>query len=346
MFREFFRWWFGQLAELLPERWRAGARSGGDALVIGPAGPRCDSAEAVTVSLRRNGRETPLGRFALAASGLSDIPRPTGKPTVLRVAETEILGKTLSLPLAAERQLDQVLAFEMDRETPFKPDELFWTHRITRRDRQSGQLFVRLLLLPRARLERLLAALEHAGFAPRWAEIAAGPDQGCRLALGGGDRRSHDAARRWLLWPAAACCALLAVGAVITPFARQEAALSAIESRVATGRETAAEAEKLRREIERLSGSIDLVESERAKAGRPVSVLAELTRLLPDDSYLTEFTQQQRKLTVSGRSAAASRLIGALTAGDRLRNPAFTAPVTRIEATRSEIFTITAEVAP
>jgi len=346
MFREFFRWWFGQLTELLPEQWRGASGSSGDALVIGPAGPRCDSAEAIVVNLRRKGRETPLGRFAFAGSELADIPRPAGKPAVLQVGESDVLSKTLALPLAAERRLDQVLAFEMDRETPFKPEELFWTHRVTRRDRQSGQLFVRLLLLPRAKLERLLAALEHAGIAPRWAEVAAGPDRGCQIALAAGDKWSHGAARRWLLWPAAACCLLLALGAVVTPFARQAAALSAVESKIVAARETAAEAEKLRREIEALSGSVDLIESERAKTGRPLSVLAELTQLLPDDSYLTEFTQQQRKLTVSGRSAAASRLIGALAGGDRLRNPAFTAPVTRIEATRSEIFSIAAEIAP
>lgn len=345
MFREFFRWWFGQLVELLPERWRRVGGSG-DALVIAPAGPLGEAAEYVNVSLRRNGRENPIGRFGFAAGGLNAVPRPAGRPAVLRLGESEVLGKTLTLPLAAERQLGQVLAFEMDRETPFKPEELFWTHRIARRDRQTGQLLIRLLVLPRARLERVLAALEHAGIRPRWAEIASGPDQGCRLPLGEAGRPQGAAARRWLLWPAAACCALLALGAVLTPFARQEAEFSGIDREIAADRVAATEAEALRGEIDRLSGSIDLVESERAKTGRPLTVLAELTRLLPDDSYLTEFVQQQRKVTVSGRSAAASRLIGALAGGERLRNPAFAAPVTRIEATHSEVFTIAAEIAP
>jgi general secretion pathway protein L len=67
---------------------------------------------------------------------------------------------------------------------------------------------------------------------------------------------------------------------------------------------------------------------------------------LPDDTFLTELQLQQQKVIVSGRSASASRLIGALATGNHLRNPAFAAPVTRIEATRSEVFTITAEVGP
>jgi general secretion pathway protein L len=346
MFDEFFRWWFGQLAELFPRQWRGGEASGGDALVIGPAGPVCETAEAVIVSLRQNGRESPLGRFGLAAAGLADVPRPAGKPAVLRLGEGDVLGKTLTLPIAAERQLDQVLAFQMDRETPFKPEELFWTYRVDRRDRHEGQILVRLMLLPRPRLERLLTVLAGAGIRPRWAEICAGPDRGCRVPLDGGAKRARGLAHGWPLWSAATACALLAFGAVLVPFARQAAEFAAIESRLADDRSTAAEAEKLRREIERLSGSADLIESERAKTGRPLSVLAAITRLLPDDSYLTEFVQQQRKVTVSGRSAAASRLIGALAGSDLLRNAAFTAPVTRIETTRTEVFTIAAEVAP
>jgi general secretion pathway protein L len=345
MFREFFRWWFGQLAELLPERWRGAEAGGGDALVIAPAGPLCETADTVAVSLRRNGKESPLGRFALAAGGLSDVPRPAGKPAILRLSGADVLGKTLALPLAAERQLDQVLAFEMDRETPFKPEELFWTHRVMRRDRQTRQLFVRLLVLPRARLERVLSALDQVGIAPRWAEIGAGPDRGCRVPMGAEAEHAHAVARRRLLWPAAACV-LLALGAIAAPFVRQAMQFSRLEGSIAGARVGAADAEKLRQEIERLSGSMDLIDSERAKTGRPLAVLATLTRLLPDDSYLTEFVQQQRKLTVSGRSAAASRLISALGSGELLRNPAFAAPVTRIEATRSEVFSISAEVVP
>jgi len=51
-----------------------------------------------------------------------------------------------------------------------------------------------------------------------------------------------------------------------------------------------------------------------------------------------------RKVTLSGHSASASRLIGALSAAGRFRNPAFAAPITRIEALHAELFTIIAEV--
>ena len=73
-------------------------------------------------------------------------------------------------------------------------------------------------------------------------------------------------------------------------------------------------------------------------------VLAAATRILPDDTYLIEIELRQRKVTLSARSADAARLIGALASDPEFRNPGFSAPVTRLEALRAELFTINAEV--
>jgi general secretion pathway protein L len=346
MFRDFFAWWIGQLSDLLPQRWGRLGSVGEDALVIEPVGSPSRGVDSIGVNLRRRGRETPLGHFSLAADSADELPRSPGKRWVLRLRQADVLAKTMSLPIAAENHARQALAFQMDQETPFTPDEIYWSHSITRRDRQSGRLSVRLLLVPRQNLAALLTALDHVGIVPNRAEIGDGPDQHCTLPLDGNGGSLEGAERRALLWPAAACCLLLAVGAIATPFVRQAMSLASVDREISAGRATANEVEKLRRELDRLSGTIDVVQSERDKAGRPLATLATLTRILPDDTYLTEVTQQQRKVTLSGRSAAAARLIGALSAGEGLRNVAFAAPVTRLEAIRAELFTIIAEVVP
>jgi general secretion pathway protein L len=345
MVREFFTWWGQQLADCVPEalRWLGSPKD--DALVIEPVGP-IGTPQAISVSLRRRGRENPLGRYSLQSGHLRGLPRAAGKQAVLRLTEADVLSKTVTLPLAAERDLGQVLAFEIDRETPFGTAEILWTYHIVRRDRQRAQLSVRLLLVPRARLSNILDTLKNNDVIPNRAEIGTGPDRGAFFVLhSSGGQTVGINGRPFFYWPAAALCGALAVAAVVVPFVRQAAALASIDQEIANGRATAAEAEKLRREIERISGSAELIDTERNKAGRPLVALAALTRLLPGDTYLTEFRQQQQKITVSGRSAAASRLIGALSTSDQLRNPGFTAPVTRIEALRAEVFTITAEMA-
>lgn len=340
MISTFFAWWLEQLRELLPAALRRTAR-GADALIIVP-NTGLGRLDTVSVALRRGGKETALGEFAATPAGLRDLPRSSGRPVALRLEKNEFLEKTLVLPLAAQADLDQVLAFEMDRETPFKAEELYWNHQIAATDRQRQQLAVRLLLLPKTRLAQLMAALGAAGFAPAWAEIA--DDGDCPpLPLDGGASRRSDGARR-LLWPAAACCGLLAASAVAIPFVQQAAVLSALDREVHAGEATAARAEALRRQIDRASHSADIVNGEMEKAGRPLEILAKLTRILPDDTYLTNFELRQGKLTINGRSGGAARLIGALATDGGFRNPTFAAPVTRLESVHAEVFTIAADV--
>jgi general secretion pathway protein L len=347
MVRDFLTWWVGQLADCVPERWCRLGSVDANALVIAPTGSLAGGIDAVAVSLRRNGRETSLGRFGLTADGLAGLPRSAEQSVVLRLIDADVLRKTVILPMAAERDLDQVLSFEMDRETPFSAEEVFWSHQIIRRDRQRGQLSVRLLLVPRAGLSVLLGDLERAGIQPKRAEIATGPDERAYLPLlSDGGRRHGAGGGSWLRWPAAATCVGLMIALIAMPLVKQAATLADLDQKIAMGREAASEATKLRQDIERLSGTVDLIESEQDKVGRPLATLAALTLVVPDDTYLTELQYQRRKVTLSGRSATASRLIGALAASNQLQNPVFAAPVTRIEAIRSEVFTITAEVGP
>jgi general secretion pathway protein L len=71
-----------------------------------------------------------------------------------------------------------------------------------------------------------------------------------------------------------------------------------------------------------------------------------LTRILPDDTFLTDFSLRDRHFTISGRSASAPRLITGLSADPMIRNAAFAAPVTRIEGASADAFSIGGDIAP
>lgn len=344
MIRIFLEWWFEQLLACLPRRWRPFWTSDHNALIVSPVGPLASSTRQVDISLRQNGQHTPLGRFASEAI---DIARPPGKPVILTLSEAEVLQKTLALPLATERGLRQTLSFEMDRETPFKSEELFWTYRIVQKDRQRGQLFVRLALLPRASVAGLLDALSRAGIRPTQAELGGEADKFWTIPLDDeAPDRSDMTGRHLRMGVAAALGAAVALALIVAPFALQGVALTDTDREIDAGRAEAARAQKLRDEINEVIAQIDLVENERRQTGRPLVTLAALTRVLPPDTYLTELRQQQRKLTLNGRSANVARVIPALSAASELLDPVFAAPVTRIEAQKLDAFTVSAEVAP
>jgi len=90
----------------------------------------------------------------------------------------------------------------------------------------------------------------------------------------------------------------------------------------------------------------DVLTAERARIGDVLQVLAAVTDIVPDDSWLTELSLHQGKLGISGQSPAAARLIPALAADPAFRNPAFAAPVTRAPDGHADLFVIRAELAP
>ena len=142
----------------------------------------------------------------------------------------------------------------------------------------------------------------------------------------------------------AVVCSGLAVAALGLPLLLQTYALRTTEASITGLQPAIKEVETLRRAVAARNGAQDIMTQEAARTGDVLQVLATVTRILPDDSYLTDFALRERQLTISGRTGSAPRLITGLSADPAMRDPAFAAPVTRAEGTASEVFSIKAEV--
>jgi len=344
MFREFLEWWVRQLATLLPERLREGDARQADALVVG-IDAQGSHAE---LSTRRGGRLATLGRYALDAAGMAQAVAALERRgvrlegAVLQLPAAMLLERDVALPLAAERDPEQVLQFEMDRLTPFEAAEVFWTWTVRARDRARARLHLRVSLVPQGAVRPLLDALSRIGVMPATLEFVV-PGGVRRIALARA-RRGRGGQVRLVL--AAGLCALLVAGLVVTPFAGQSLAARATSRRIAGLAPDVAAAEALRARITREAAGRDVLSAERARVGDALAALAAATAVLPDDTYLTDLTLRQRRMVMNGRSAAAARLIGLLSADPALHEPAFLAPVTRSDTGRADLFSIRAELAP
>ena len=129
------------------------------------------------------------------------------------------------------------------------------------------------------------------------------------------------------------------------PVVRQELAIRAAERRVAAAKPGVALVDGLRRRLAANISGTDLFAAESARVGNPLRALAAVTAALPDDTFLNNFSLRERTISLTGRSAAATRLIGTLASDPDLRDPAFDAPVTRI-GDKSDIFSIRLRLAP
>jgi general secretion pathway protein L len=125
----------------------------------------------------------------------------------------------------------------------------------------------------------------------------------------------------------------------------QELTFYQTDAAIADLQPTIAQVDALRRRMEAGDAGRDILTQETVRTGDVLQTLAAVTRILPDDTYLTDFALRDRQITFSGRSASAPRLITSLSADPAIRNAAFAAPVTRIEGATSDLFSIKAEVA-
>jgi general secretion pathway protein L len=348
MLSDFFAWWKEQMRDLVPASLRpSSGRTWRRTLVIAPESP---DLSAVELFMQGRSGETSLGRHELNSAGLREtlarLPRALRTTSVLRISHDLLLEREITLPLAAEHDLKRVVTYEMDRLTPFRADEVFWSCLVGKRDPARSRIHVRITVVPYLRVEAILTALLQAGLAP--ARLAAGgAAEPQRIIPLTEDRPAH----RWLgaNGPrvhayALGCCGVLAAVAIALPFVLQTVASARLDTRVEAIKPQVMEAEKLRKKIANGVTTADAIAAARNQLGTPLQSIALLTDLLPDDTYLTALSVRQRKLTISGRSAAAARLIGAMAAHPLIHNPAFTAPVIRDETNGGEMFTIRAEL--
>jgi general secretion pathway protein L len=340
----FVTWWLQQMSELVPGGlMRVSARRSDAVLLhVGADGVSLlRRAAGITAELARStADEAGFGELRRALDAVESLPHPV----LLQLEPGAILQKRVSFPIGARRDLESLLGLEMDRETPFSRDEVYWDYAIRRQDAAAGRIEVDLLVVPRAYLDPIIAATRSAGFDPTGIEIETGDNKSTVIQVGETKRWRWLTSDRRLIALAATFCVLLIL-AITTPFIAQQFALAAAQSTIDSLTNGAQEAASLRQSVDQNAGAIDFLSRERLRNGSVLTALAAATRLLPDDSHLTAFGMRDGRVTITGESPSAANLVDLLSKSKDFRAPAFDSPVVRNESGKLETFTISASLA-
>ena len=251
-----------------------------------------------------------------------------------------VLEKRYAVPTAPRNDLDQMLRHDLARITPFPAHALFWRWDGRPKPGDRTRTDVVLTMVPRTALAAALDRLAAAGIVPRFLEIDSGGHRRLLPLAGSTVAQSRlPAALAWL-------CAGLAMLALVLPFVLQALALHGTNAEIAALQPAVAQVEALRRGLTDGNAGREVLAREQEHTADVLQVLATLTRILPDNSFLTDFALRDRHFTISGRSASAPGLITGLSAEPTIRDAAFAAPVTRIEGATADVFSIAADVGP
>ncbi len=346
----FFAWWGSQLLACLPARWRGVLAERSESLLLDLRGEEIvvwrERGEAMSeyATIRRDlPPEAQTAEFRRLRTAIDD---PMVR-TVFCIPAERVLTRTLSLPVAAEENLRQVLAFEMDRQTPFKADQVYFDSRVLGHDASGRNAQVELVLIPRAQLDQELAAL------PAGAADLDGVDS-WRGLPGGGRRHTNllpperRARRRNLRMPLnlglAALALILFVVVMDESLTNRAAAVESMRAEVEKANTEAKQVAALKKTLaDSIAGANFLTERKR-KDPLMVALIDDLTRRLPEDTYLERLQIENKQVQLQGQAREAAKLIALLAASPCLGNPGFQGQVQPDPRTGKERFQINADL--
>jgi general secretion pathway protein L len=347
--RRLLAWWVGELVSLLPARARSSARRGA----------RLEFAvdDRTTLFHRSASRSRVLGTWPLNPTPLNgegeivDSLRKAGLlgqlrrgrlPIVARLPARDVLRAVVRLPLAADENLREVIAHEMDRQTPFEVERVDFAFRVIERDADTRQMNVEVTVATKRAIAIAVAALRRLGVDANGVVAEADrpddPSSGYLLPfqVAGAERRR----RRLATVALAACFLLLAGAAVWMPIAESSAQADRLSERLKAARRAAQESAGLQKEIDGLLEDRSFLIDRKRRAPTASEVLNETTRLVPDGDWLTELHISGDELQLSGFAVSSFALVGALERSPFFKGASFRSPVTRDAKTERERFSI------
>jgi general secretion pathway protein L len=331
--------------DLLPDAWRRQLGGGTRRLWLRPQGADLvlerqldDVREPVGVIEPGERELRELLQMRLSASGAAQ--------RWLLLDAGQVLRRVLALPLAAEPRLREVLAHEVDRQTPFSPDQVCFEARVLERDVAARQLRAELVVLPKARLD---AALERLGpLADGLAGVdvrgADGQPLGLNLLPLAMRHVAVNRARQLnLVLLAIAVAALL--GAMLLMLANRRAALVELRDRVAAVDKDVHDVRVLRNALQSRQEAAGFLARTRKAQPTMLELLADLTRRIPDDTALEKVSVSEGRIVLIGQSRQAPALVGLLQDSTLIHSPALAGAVQKDPRTNLDRFTLTANVA-
>ena len=264
------------------------------------------------------------------------------RDVTLQLPAEAVLRPQLSLPLAGGSALSGALAYEIERISPVPAAELCYDHNIVGRNGTMGDFELR--LVRRQSLDGPLAACRAAGLCV--AAIAFDGDT--RLADWRGfpiDRKARlrILLKRYRRIGMIAAALLLGGALLVAAYERQMAGLeTAIEASVEAG-QRAAKVEKLQYTIKQASNDLGYP-AQQKRTPLMLSVLAELSQILPDGTWISEFTFDGKTIRITGSSSAAADLISLIDRSPKFRSARFEAPVVHDQAANTDRFDMSFQV--
>ena len=347
----FFTWWFGELRACLPNAISNFLFGSDETLDISLVGTD------VRFAVLRNGSMNELGSVSLNARSNAEVEKSavrllrrggaSKKHVTLRLPAGQVLRPRVDLPVAAAENLREVLAFEMNRHTPFSADDVLFDFRVDGSDAELERLNIELLVARKRDVDAALTVASGMGFSP---DRITGPVSGATetnafnlLPLAKRPNPSRLAPR--LVAAMTVLTLALAGVAVGLWYERKQETLASFDARVAELRAMTGETGLLEEKVAHLMAVSGYLVEKKRQRPQMVEILDEVTRQLPDEHWLISLSARRGTVQLTGYSSDPSSVLRLLENSDLFSGARFTSPVTTDPRIGKDLFNMMVDVA-
>ena len=347
----FWRWWIGELAAMVPDRFARGSRvpvlsiENDEVVLLEPKSAAGPAARVPTAALE-------AAQARAAVRGVLERAGETRARARLCLSRDEALVRRVSMPAATEENLAQVIGFEMDRLTPFRAEEVYFDQRVLSRDPAAGQVEVQLAVARRDLVDARVARLRDLGVSVQGVAVRGDSGHGAGVLdlLPSAQRGERESANeRFAKRALAALVAVLLAVALVLPAWQKRESIIAMHPTITKAKQEAEATDALARTLERQVADYNFVQGKRHGAPA-LAYLEDVSRLLPDNTWVQQFelrvAGKSREVQITGETTSSSKLIEILEQSTLLQNAAPRGTVTRGAQPGTERFMIAAEARP
>ncbi len=337
-------WWLAELAALIPRRF---SRRGGNA----PATLDV-SANQAALLLAGRGAVQPL-RIPLGGDDQQHdrtrvqaaLRQRPARSVIIRLDPSLIFETSVTLPIAAEQSLRPILLNQLERLVPLPPDAVEFQFLVTERSPAAKTIGVKLIVATRACIDRAVNLVRSVGLDPSEVIAASGltgEDSEVTLWQARDDQVVSPAMRR-VRRTLEVAAILLFVGAYATYVYRLNDYRDQLQQDVDVAAKAAAAARDLIARNQQTESALALL-LRRQREMDPLTLLDELTKLVPDDTWISQLTVRGRGVELIGYSPRVRDLISRIQDHDIFYDPKFLSPITLSADGKGERFDVSFDV--
>jgi len=281
--------------------------------------------------------DTHISNAALDAL-LTETRKGNQRRILIELPGNEVISRTVSFPAQVRKNLAQVIAYEIDRLTPFHSDQVYFTFRPLEIQPKSEKQVVQIALCRKDAIQDWIKHFQRTGTSVdqvMW--------EGCwpnanLLPITERSKRGGYLFNTNMMLSLLVLCLVMA--ALASPIWQNNQKARLIESELSEVKKEAQQVDELRDAIERArQGSVAVLERKSDQL-RMIDLLRELTDRLPDDTWIQNLDYRDGEIQIRGESKQATNLIGVLEKVSGFSNVAFRSPVVQVRSTGSERFHI------